>query len=611
MRASLLLLCWLLGFSAVAQKDLDPGFQRNIDSLRGALVGANDSTRALAWFKMAFEYKNFNGDSTLKYASLSANLIEEKELNMKLYLGRIYGLMGMQYKNKGEYEKSLAHHLRALEASEKYGKPYDLATHHNDLGVLLKQMKRFEEALTHYRLSNIICDTLDMAGGYVITLSNIGTIHDELGNLDSALYYYRLAYDQSVQMGYQNGIVTASSNLGELLCQRGRYMEAMPYLEKTLEIDRATGNRYGQMLSYYNLGNAWVELGSYPKGYGYLHSADTLSASLGARHVRFEVFKGLSRYYELTGDEEKALFYHKRYAELRDSVFHEESDKALAEMRTRFETEKKERENLELTAEIRVQKEQLHKEQLRIMLLSGLTLLILLISALLVRNYRLRQRAEFARQAQVQQQMRFNAVIEAEEKERMRIAKELHDGLGQLLSTAKLNVASLEGDVQEEDEVLVKNSMDLIDQSIREVRNISHNLMPSALIELGLVPALNDLFKKINDSKLLRVDFVLRNFDERLNGSTEIALYRIIQEVINNMIRHSKADTIQVNLEKVNGKVKLSMEDNGVGFDKNRINESGGLGWKNIISRVSMINGMIDVDSSPGRGTVINIDLSL
>lgn len=158
---------------------------------------------------------------------------------------------------------------------------------------------------------------------------------------------------------------------------------------------------------------------------------------------------------------------------------------------------------------------------------------------------------------------------------------------------------------------MLNNSIQVLDQATEEVRTISHNLMPAALMELGLKEALEDMFLKINESKLLNVKFLMNGIEAHLPSPIEIAVYRVIQEVINNMIKHSKANLIEVNLQGQGNALHLSISDNGVGFEKEMITNSKGLGWKSIFSRIAILKGNIEVDSHPGKGTNINIQFTI
>lgn len=239
-------------------------------------------------------------------------------------------------------------------------------------------------------------------------------------------------------------------------------------------------------------------------------------------------------------------------------------------------------------------------------LLLASTLVIL--SYISIRIYTRRQLRIQLREAELEQNARLNAIVETEDKERKRIASELHDGLGQMLSTARLNVSGLQGISSDEDQVLVKKSLKIIDDACEEVRHISHNMMPGALIQMGLIPALEDLFDNINSSKLLQIHFT-HNLEAPIGESKEITVYRIVQEILNNTIKHAKATNVHISILKNNNILELEIKDDGIGFSTGTIKESTGIGWKNIYSRVSMLNGNIQVDSAGGMGTRVNIQL--
>ncbi len=240
----------------------------------------------------------------------------------------------------------------------------------------------------------------------------------------------------------------------------------------------------------------------------------------------------------------------------------------------------------------------------------SVTVIGLLLLVVSVRYYFRRQLKSKTRELELKQSVRMNAVFETEEKERKRIAGELHDGIGQLLSTAKLNVSGFGENIDPKYSVLYKNSLQLLDQACEEVRTISHNMMPGALIRMGLMAAVNELIIKINDAGKIKVDFDT-NLEDRFDETIEISVYRIIQEALNNMVKHSEANNIQVRLMKSENKLEVNISDDGKGFDVSRIAESKGLGWRNMYSRVEILGGTLDVDSVAGKGTSIKIEIPL
>lgn len=238
----------------------------------------------------------------------------------------------------------------------------------------------------------------------------------------------------------------------------------------------------------------------------------------------------------------------------------------------------------------------------------GLTFIILIF--FVARFYTRRTLRLKTKELQIKQSARMNAIIETEEKERKRIAGELHDGLGQLLSTARLNMAGVEEYPGMQNNLLLKNSLQLIDEACVEVRAISHNMMPAALIRRGLIDAVGRLIHKINDSEKLRITYDTE-IEERFEENREIALYRIIQESLNNMVKHAKAKNILVKITRTAASLDVAIVDDGVGFDVSAIQDSGGLGWKNMYSRVEILNGTITIDSVQGKGTTIMISVPL
>ncbi len=221
-----------------------------------------------------------------------------------------------------------------------------------------------------------------------------------------------------------------------------------------------------------------------------------------------------------------------------------------------------------------------------------------------------RQKTEHLREMATVEKARFKEVIEAEEKERSRIARELHDGLGQMLSTARLHVAGLEDNVINEDKESLNISLKTIDNACLEVRNISHNLMPNALIRLGLIPAIRELVNAVNASKSIHIDFN-SSIEGSLGMSLDITIYRVVQEVINNMIKHAKASSIYMKIERNAADLTIVIFDNGIGFDTEELKNSSGIGWKNILSRISMLNGDIRLESQLQKGTKVYINLKL
>lgn len=206
-----------------------------------------------------------------------------------------------------------------------------------------------------------------------------------------------------------------------------------------------------------------------------------------------------------------------------------------------------------------------------------------------------------------------NAVIRAEEKERERISRDLHDGLGPLLSTIKLYVNELEsGDLENAEKVeMLKQTNELINDAISSTRSISNNLSPHLIMDFGLVKAVEAFCKKVNLAQKIRIEFSNNLENNRFDQTIEIVLYRVITELINNTMRHAQATKIEISLEKIEGVLQLTYLDDGIGFDKDVVlnNETGGMGMKNILSRLRSIDGNCRIHSRPGAGFLMVVEI--
>jgi len=395
-----------------------------------------------------------------------------------------------------------------------------------------------------------------------------------------------------------------------------KHYEDLVMLDSAHTLASSINDKQRIMIIITNQGIAYTKLGKHQKANKLFKSAYEIATKNGYLYQQMELAGKLAINNERVKNFKKAASYYKIQANLKDTIFKKNMKTVIAEKHTKYETQRilsekhsEERKNAELQKENMIKDLKLLEERAankNLMLWGGLSLVLMILLGL---TYYFNARVKEAKSKREEETVRYRAMFEAEEKERSRIAKDLHDGLGQLLSTAKLNVSGLEGEVNEEDMILVQNSINLIDEAVNEVRTISHNMMPAALMEYGLVSAIESFTNTINESKALHVNFNYKGMDNRLEESKEIALYRVVQEIINNMIKYAKADKITIALNRINNKVQLLISDNGKGFDISTIHQSKGIGWRNVFSRISMINGEVDIISAEGKGTNIRIDV--
>jgi len=205
-----------------------------------------------------------------------------------------------------------------------------------------------------------------------------------------------------------------------------------------------------------------------------------------------------------------------------------------------------------------------------------------------------------------------NSMLEGQEMERKRLSREIHDGIGPLLSTLKMSLSSIETDMKKMDEqieVCFESAYELIDEISEDLRAISHNLLPKILLDFGLEEALDALRDKITTGKNIQLSVIFTGMGSRLDQVTELGIYRICQELINNTLKHAKATHISLQLIRSVKSLRILYEDNGLGFSYEKVSK--GLGLINIENRVKALGGDWMIDSVPGKGMTTTIEIPL
>jgi two-component system NarL family sensor kinase len=216
---------------------------------------------------------------------------------------------------------------------------------------------------------------------------------------------------------------------------------------------------------------------------------------------------------------------------------------------------------------------------------------------------------------QLEQEKQLSAVdgmLRGQEEERSRLARDLHDGLGGMLSGIKSSLTVMSGNqiVPEESALAFGKVIDHLETSIQELRRVARNMMPEALVRFGLKDALQDYVDYLNHSGQ-HIDYQTFGLEERPPQTTEIIVFRIVQELLNNVQKHANASQTLVQLIRDDKRFHLTVEDNGKGFDTSRLAQEQGIGWLSIQSRVDYLNGTLDVTSALGKGTTVNIEFSM
>jgi signal transduction histidine kinase len=270
-----------------------------------------------------------------------------------------------------------------------------------------------------------------------------------------------------------------------------------------------------------------------------------------------------------------------------------------------------------LQSEKKIQQLSIQKKNTLNYLLIGGAITLFIISLLSYRNYKQKQKIQQQRIADLETQQQLTAteaVLKGEEQERTRLAKDLHDGLGGMLSGIKYSFNTMKGNLvmTPENAQAFERSMDMLDSSIKEMRRVAHNMMPEALVKFGLDTALKDFCADINNSGALKISYQSIGLENIvLEQTTAITIYRIVQELINNTMKHAVAKTAIVQVTKTNNQLAVTVEDDGKGFDTSILRQSKGIGWSNIQNRVEFLKGNLDVQSEKEKGTSVHIEMNI
>jgi two-component system, NarL family, sensor kinase len=519
-------------------------------------------------------------------------------------LVKIYAALGHAFISSGKPQRGLENMFAGMKVLEREPDTEMEMKLRTNVAWAYLELKQYRNCIA-YGLQNLkVMEGTTYEWIALYTFNNIAISYGGLGIIDSAKYFI----DKGILAARASNDVQSLANgyfiLGTIYSNAGRYQDAIDQYLKARPYREKVGNPLFIVSDLYTISDLYFKTKSYEKGVAAAREALILAEKYNLT-LKFEgTYESLAKNYEGMGDFKNASKYFKLWAAAKDSVYKHSSADAIAEMRTKFETEKKEQQFVIQTSELR------RKEaELQITYLTIAAMLILFVFAavilFLVRSRIQKRRLEIMKEAQIR------ATIESQENERRRFAQDLHDGMGQLISALRLTLHSLDGNGGESAVTHFSKAETLLDDMHQEIRSIAFNLMPQTLVKNGVIPAMKEVINRLSSSS---INLEVSSFEvqERLDQLKEIALYRILQEWLNNVIKYSNAKNIQIQFVGHEHELTVIVEDDGLGFDVELLNLSEGHGWKNIQSRVSLLQASLDLDTQPGRkGTSLTLNIPL
>lgn len=513
---------------------------------------------------------------------------------------------------------------KAIPLARQSGDSVLVAENYHNVGMVLMNITNYKEAAEYYKKA-------------LHTLSSSPRAHEEkffayVNAAKNAIYMRRFPmarhYLDSARI--QCAIIPHSVSVPIYYRTEGNYFrhqkqpqKALTYFEKGIKAAEDLGNDFAISDILFEKYALYRDMGDYRtakivllQSSKYFHGQSNISN----RRLNF---RELAETDAKLGNYREAFEWLNKYTSLSDSVYEADMAMNIMELEKKYKAVEKENEILLLKDENQQQQLALGKNRFLItVLMAGLLITVLLFfigwnlykgkQKTIDQNQRLHQQE--LKNIQQQEQIKlYNAVLQGQEQERNRIARDLHDGLGGMLAGVKLKLSSIAsreyGKVKQPDMEIYK-IINQLDHSVDELRRIARNMMPESLLYMGLEPALRDLCKSLH-SERTSVKFQAFDLRSTYNQALLITVYRIVQELLTNAVKHAKAANIVVQCSENEDHLYITVEDDGIGFDMEKAHQGKGIGLSNIENRVSILEGTVEIDSKLGEGTTFNIDIPL
>jgi len=538
----------------------------------------------------------------------------------------VYGNLGLMYNAKGEYFNAMEVQIKALQYWEETNDTSKIAAVILNIANVYFYQKDYTNAIEYYKKALGLNKKVNNLYRQGQCYHNLGTIYQKVDSLELAKKYLHLALN-SPAVRTTKGKAMVYNMLGLVAIKENKYNEAKKYFDKTYKIYKNISSKYITIPVLNNYAVLYNEMKQANVSLKYSFEALDLAKESGYKKYEKDGYLSISESYELLGQFKKSLKYYKKYNLLNDSLFNKGKYSQIQEIQIKYETAKKENKLVEqkslleknklesIAKDALLEKEKSQKNIIAIIFSFAVLVLIIIVfnlrqkrkSALLLvdKNEEISNR----KISEIIKQHQLNSIknkLDVQREERHRIAQELHDGIGGSLAAIKLYIGSIikENNVSGLDEILEN-----IDSTYKEVRAISHNLTPPEFELTSITDIVKDYINQF--SKHSKTEFILKansnsnwsKIDEKL----QVNIYRIVQELINNTIKHAQASKVEINLNNNNSVVQIEVIDNGKGFNVKY--NTDGIGIRNIKTRVTSLGGSIEYKSVIGKGTSVMLKM--
>jgi Signal transduction histidine kinase len=605
-----------------------------------AFTGPNDTALVNLYLRQGMEHaQNDRTDSAemlYKKAGALAKKIHFTD-GYLVYTGRYASLLYNQLR----YKEALAVCDDQLAVAKQAGNTRKEADAYNNIALQYQALGRLPEAAECLLKALRLAEQLDDLTIQQRFNSNLASLFYTLKNKEKSLYYARKGYEAARKLNDTTRLAWSMTNLVISETLNEMYDSAIAHCMLVINMANYVDDEM-LLAAYINLGDIHMRIGKHAEGLQWLNKGQALLtpattpdyeahflagfakgyAGLGQLAKANAYFDKLSPMIEkvLYGDElrdtyllgaeikeashqlEAALAFRKKYMVVNDSLTNLATNSTIHEMETRYQTSQKEKAIAQ--QQLQISNQQYALQQKNKWILIG-AIIILALTLVIVAGWYVQQQKRKAAEATKLNEL-LQARLRGEEEERSRTARELHDGIGSILSAAKMQLHAMQGAANKEG---YQKAIELVENAIGEVRTISHNMAPEIVLQEGLEYAVKSFCARISHPGLEIEQYTVGEV-RRLGADLELLVYRIIQEAVNNIIKHAQATQAIVQLSYAKDMLMVTIEDNGLGFDPEKVKRKG-IGLHNLPARVNMLKGDYRIESRPGEGTTVSFELAI
>ncbi|MFL9837510.1 ATP-binding protein [Flavobacterium sp. ST-75] len=545
---------------------------------------------------------------------LDTSIFSDNDKAKYFYLkGEIYDLKNFEDKAFQNYiiSKKLYQKIDSIEKAVKINLKLANIIKYQKNNSKISYQKYLDEYVDYFKNSS---DSLK----YAKALADIATFKLDNEEDEESFKYFKTALSINQDIKNKKLASLINTNLAVIYNEYlNKPDSALYYLNNDIPYLNEINDYYGLSINYTNQAASYYYKNNHQKAIELLNKANSLPIKNYIKGTKASINYFLSvNYYEL-GDYKKAYESYLTHQTYQDSINEEKQNIAINDIQTKYQTRETELKNEVLTAEVKTGK-------ILVYIFIGLLIASLVIGFLIIKNAR--RRVYISKQEKLIEQQKLekalkefelnsiDLMLEGQEKERERIANDLHDNLGSMLATLKMNFEHLrmrKNEIREEEDKLYDRTDQLIEDAYQKVRTIAHAKNAGVFANEGLIPAIRKMAGKISIPGTLTIEVLAVGFNKRLENKIEIAIFRMVQELSTNIIKHSKATEASIQLTNHDDNINIIIEDNGVGFKSTTAPSSNGMGLNTITKKVEQLGGTFTIDSTPGKGTTIIIDLPI